>query len=41
MVALAQLVRALACGAGGCGFKSHRSPHVEFSASATSNFSCL
>ena len=28
-VTVAQLVRALACGAGGCGFDSHRSPHSE------------
>jgi hypothetical protein len=28
MVSVAQLVRALACGAGGRGFESHHSPHI-------------
>ena len=30
MVSVAQLVRALACEAGGCGFESHRSPQMIF-----------
>ena len=29
MVIVAQLVRALVCGAGGRGFESHQSPHLK------------
>lgn len=30
MASVAQLVRALVCGAGGRGFKTHRSPQVKY-----------